>query len=409
MSGTGRLSICFLAHQTGRRENGGLESLTQILEHATRVNAVVVTNIESPFNDRWRSAGAEVQVWETGGSQRAVRALKTVASNLRMRRFARSRGFDLVHCNDIQSLWAGGPGCKAAGVPLVFNVRAVKSAGEPYGWKWRAARLSTRIIVLSEEMRRALQERLPIGQRHREAIESIYSAVDLDEFAPPVPSHRAEARRRLGIEGDRIAIVYAAAFKPVKAQLRLIQRLGPHLRDRLPDARLYLVGDFRPEQDPYARQCRDAVRELGLEDTFVFAGYSNAVSDWYRAADLSVVASEREGLARCMAESLACGTPVISFAVSSAREILEGNACGAVVAQGDYAGMAEEIERLAGDPRLLAEYARNARRTAERLFEPGIVVREYERVWSEVAGRIQVAGIPAPRAAESTGRAEQRH
>jgi len=48
-----------------------------------------------------------------------------------------------------------------------------------------------------------------------------------------------------------------------------------------------------------------------------------------------------------MIESLACGTPVVSFDVCSAREILVQYNCGRVVPQGDYAGLVRELATLA--------------------------------------------------------------
>jgi glycosyltransferase involved in cell wall biosynthesis len=185
---------------------------------------------------------------------------------------------------------------------------------------------------------------------------------------------------------DEVAVGYVATVNEKKGQLELLERAGAALRDRLPRARLHLVGDFRPDRDEYARRCREAVRRLGLERRVAFHGYRSGVAEWYQACDIVLLASRREGLARCMIESLACGTPVVSFDVCSAREILEEHDCGRVAAQGDYAGLAAALGELAADPALRARLGENGVRAARRLFDPGPVAAAYVRLYRALSG-----------------------
>src|SRR5215813_7073905 len=57
------LPVIFVIFQTGRRANGGVESITQVLERVQRIKPIVVTQIETLMNRRWRNAGADVHVW----------------------------------------------------------------------------------------------------------------------------------------------------------------------------------------------------------------------------------------------------------------------------------------------------------------------------------------------------------
>jgi glycosyltransferase involved in cell wall biosynthesis len=194
----------------------------------------------------------------------------------------------------------------------------------------------------------------------------------------PLPAEeRLALRRRLGMADGELAIGYVATVNEKKGQRELLEGAGATLRDRLPAARLHLVGDFRPERDAYARACADVVRRLGMEDRVAFHGYRQGVAEWYQACDIVLLASRREGLARCMIESLACGTPVVSFDVCSAREVLQEHDCGRVARQGDYDGLAAALVELAGDPALRARLGDNGRRAARRLFDPGPVAASY--------------------------------
>lgn len=97
-------------------------------------------------------------------------------------------------------------------------------------------------------------------------------------------------------------------------------------------------------------------------------GYSSHVRDWYVAADVVVVPTRKEGLARCMIESLACATPVISFDVCSAREILENNGCGLVSRQGDYEQLVAEMSALLRSAEARVTLGGRGVEVAHRLF-----------------------------------------
>jgi glycosyltransferase involved in cell wall biosynthesis len=100
-----------------------------------------------------------------------------------------------------------------------------------------------------------------------------------------------------------------------------------------------------------------------------------------------VLASEKEGLARCMIEAISCGTPFVSFDVASAREILEQHDCGVVVPEGDYAQLSAAIARLCGNPGDLAAKAGRGIATGRRLFSAETVVSSYIDILRAVSRR----------------------
>jgi glycosyltransferase involved in cell wall biosynthesis len=377
-----RLPVAFVVTQSDKRANGGVESITQILERFQRVRPLVVTQAETPFNRRWRAASARVLVWQMP----ALAFASLLKNNLRMFRLVRAEGCRVVHCNDIYALWHTAFGARMAGASVVFNVRNIKPADERYGWRWQLARrISTRQLVLSKEMREVFARRLGVKESRavarRSHVEHIYSAVDPQQLSPVSDSRRAELREMLGVRADCFAIGLVAAFEPRKAQLDFIKRAVPRLKNLVPRMKVYFVGDFTPALNVYARRCLEAAQAAGLEESVSFVGYTPEVADWYRALDVCVVASRNEGLARCMIESLACGTPVVSFDVCSAREILAERGCGIVVAAGDYETLATQVASLAADNDARARLGERGVAAARELFDPAEVVRRYERLY----------------------------
>ncbi len=372
--------VVFVISQSDNRANGGVESVSQVLSNLTRIRPIIVTQADSAASRRWRSNGAEVLVWPNS----TARVISLIRANLRTFRLVRSLGCRVVHCNDIMALWLAAFGARLAGASVVFNVRNIKSDGQRYGWRWQIAlRLSNRQLVLSQDMRDKLSARLGIrrASARAEKMSYIYSAVDTANMSAVDEQTRAGLRSRLGVAADCFAIGYVGAFEPRKGQLEFINEAGRLLKDRLPSAKVYFAGDFVPAQNDYARSCQEALGRRDLENGFECVGYKSEMADWYRAFDLVVVASRNEGLARCMIESLACGTPVVSFEVCSAGEILAGNGCGVVVAAGDYEQLVGEIVRLANDSEERRRLGDRAAALARTLFEPAKLVRQYEDMY----------------------------
>ena len=86
-----------------------------------------------------------------------------------------------------------------------------------------------------------------------------------------------------------------------------------------------------------------------------------------------------------MIESLACGTPVISFDVTSAREVLEQYDCGRVVEQGNYQSLFAELERLAFDSEQLELMGDRGAEMAKRLFSADANLKTFMQIIRQVA------------------------
>jgi len=156
----------------------------------------------------------------------------------------------------------------------------------------------------------------------------------------------------------------------------------------LPDIKLYFVGDFDVKEKTYGRKCYEAYEKAKIFDYFNFVGFANDIEDYYLAFYLIVVLTRKEGLARCMIESLACGTPVVSFDVLSAHEILTANGLGAVVKQGDHSALIESIAQQLTKNRQESQcFSLHCYRIARQLFDPRYIVDQYKNLYADVLER----------------------
>lgn len=151
---------------------------------------------------------------------------------------------------------------------------------------------------------------------------------------------RDEIRQRHNLTGRTIVAVGNLA--PEKGQ-RLVAEA---LRD-LPDTTLLLVGDG-PDGDRIDTFIEDndlagRVRRLGRVPQSDLPGL-------YSVADLSVLASVREGWPNVLLESMACGTPVVAADVGGVGEMVTVPAAGTVVAERSADGFAAAISAMFDAP-----------------------------------------------------------
>jgi glycosyltransferase involved in cell wall biosynthesis len=90
-----------------------------------------------------------------------------------------------------------------------------------------------------------------------------------------------------------------------------------------------------------------------------------------------------------MIEAMACGTPVVSVDVSSAREMLELTGAGLVTPEANWPAMAAAIRSLVSNPALGHAMGMAGRQAAEVRFSVAQVGDQWRRLYASMA-----AGTP---------------
>ena len=373
------MKIAYVAFSGERSANGGFNSLFELVSRTEPGSAVLVTQKESPPLPKWRLAGIDCQTELIDqGANRWSKLSSVLTSGASLKRYFRDHDFDAVVCNDIRAMLHAAPAARRLGIPVIFFVRDIFEPQRRYGFKWKlAAQMADLILGLSSEMATELKQRLKPLLPGSVDVDYVYSIVDFDRMTTVDPKRRSELRSAIGIEPNEFSIVYAAGFCDKKNQLELIRQL-PSLFQRVPNAHVHFLGDFQPDQDPYSRKCQQLALQLGIERNLSFHGYAGHISDWYQLSDCTLLASRREGMARCMIESLSCGTPVVSFDVTSAREILEGHQCGFVAQQGDYDLLFDQLHQLSSNPEIRSQMGTGGSQVSRQLFSSEANLRKFQ-------------------------------
>lgn len=247
------------------------------------------------------------------------------------RRMRREFDFDVL---DAQLGWPDGYGAmllaRLLGKPLTVTLRG-HDINEFPRFPMRRRQIvsmlkgADRVISVAEALRR---EAIALGGRE-DKIETVSNGVLADLF---LPRPRGEARTALNLDPACRLIVSVGHLIERKGHHLVIESLARLVAAGRTDVHLAIVGGPGEEGDYQA--AIEGVRDrLGLQARVILAGArsNDELPLWYNAADVSCLASSKEGWANVLLESLACGTPVVATNVWGTPEVVSDPAYGVLV------------------------------------------------------------------------------
>ena len=174
----------------------------------------------------------------------------------------------------------------------------------------------------------------------------IPNLLDIEMFSPG-PKDR-ELLDRYGIPRDSIVALHASLMQSCKRPLDVIESAVIALPQNEKLIYLFLGGGER------TGELQQAARDRGLGDRvrFVREVPYEQMPAHIRLADMVVLASEGEGIARVYVETQACGRVLISSDIPAGREVIEHGRSGLLFRTGDPADLATQVLRASTDQAL---------------------------------------------------------
>jgi UDP-glucose:(heptosyl)LPS alpha-1,3-glucosyltransferase len=200
-----------------------------------------------------------------------------------------------------------------------------------------------------------------------ERVLTIQNGVDSDLFAPGRRESDSRALRRLlQIDDARLVALFVGGEWQGKGLRQLLQAL-----QLAPDWVLVVVG--RGDRRGYER----LARALGVAESVRWLGVTRDVALAYALADAFVLPSAYESFSLVTFEAAASGLPIVSTAVSGARELIREGESG-LFTSGDPGDIARRLGQLQADPQLRHRLGEAARRAALRFSWESMVARHHE-------------------------------
>jgi len=371
-----RLVVTNTSRSWGGNEHWALQVATGL---AARGHAVLFLWGESVVGERVRAAGLperRLRLW----------ADADLAGLARLARCCTEQRADALILTRWREYLLGGLAARLARTPLTVLRLGLRVVPRDDLKRRLVFCLADRIIVNAEEVRAALLQRPWIPPFK---VQVIPNGLDLQRYRPG--GDRRPFRAELGLPPEAPLVITVGSLTPQKDHEMMLQAAAHVLREA-PRVHFAVLGEGFLRSRLEAR-----VRELGLADRFHLVGFREDVRPALAAADLFVLSSQNEGMARALLEALACGLPVVATDVSGTRAAVENGRNGLVVPPRDPGGLAAALLQLLADPAARRRWARTSRRIAEERFDArGMLERTEQFLRGSLAARQRAIERAAP-------------
>lgn len=228
------------------------------------------------------------------------------------------------------------------------------------------------VVINREDEKAAKRYRLVQAERIR-YMPGI--GVDLQHYSSnATPDAEVErVRQELGIAPDISLFVSVAELIERKRPQDILKAFA-----RLASGSSYLAfaGDGSLKEQMQQLAC-----QLGIQDRVNFLGTRNDIPILMRASVATILASEQEGLPRCVMESMSLGVPVIATEIRGTQDLLS-QGCGLLVKVGDIQGLADAMGWVIAHPQEACMLAKQGR---ERMgmYDIRHIIELHEKLYAE--------------------------
>ncbi len=231
-----------------------------------------------------------------------------------------------------------------------------------------------------------------IAERYRamgaRAVAICYYGCDVHKIDPLTSG--AAFRKEFGLAGDTPAIGMVAHMYPTR--LHAFRKVGvkghevfldaaPLILERLPDARLFVVGDELIGNGNYRRRLEARAAALGVSMSVHFTGYRSDIASVLAGLDVVVNPSIEESACFTMVEALLMEKGVVASDVGGLPDTVQHGKTGLLVPPADPAALAGAVMELLADPVKRQEMGRRGRDRCLRQFDINATVASVEAVY----------------------------
>ncbi|MBP1934981.1 glycosyltransferase family 4 protein [Ammoniphilus resinae] len=321
--------------------------INMLLEEGHTVD--MACNIGKPINQELIDLGCNAYNIEF--SRSPVNPSNIVAYK-NLKKLIIEKGYDVVHTHTpVASV------CVRLACKKLKNVRVMYTAhgfhfykGAPLqNWliyysieKWLSKYTDVLITINQEDFQRA-KKSFKAG-----AIEYLPGVgIDINKFNN-VAVDKAEKRRELGLPKDSFVVLSVGELNKNKNHETIIKAIA-----QLGNSEIYYV---ICGLGPLEGNLKRLANELGLGDRVKLLGFRKDINEIFKASDIFVFPSFREGLSVALMESMACGLPVVCSHIRGNSDLIHNNKGGFLIESSDVSGFAEAINNITDSKKLRLTY-----------------------------------------------------
>lgn len=215
------------------------------------------------------------------------------------------------------------------------------------------------------------------------------NGVDIDHFFPA----DSAVRRMIGWTSQHRVIGFVGRLTRDKGVPELLDAFELILAEE-PEARLLLVGWFDEAEDALEVHYRHRIR---MHPQIHCTGFVADTAPWYRAMDVFVLPTWREGFPNAVLEAAATGLPVVTTMATGSRDSVIPEVTGLLIPPGHPEAIREAVMRLLNDRGRAVTMGQCGRAwVMENYVNRAVAMRTADFYWELIASKTATGSIPPP-------------
>ncbi len=209
------------------------------------------------------------------------------------------------------------------------------------------------------------------------SVTTIPNSLNTDIF---MPADKAKARAAFQLPTNaKILLFVADDIANHRKGVGLLVEAVAHLKN-IPNLLVVTVGSGEPPHlGAVSHRHVDSVSD------------ETKLASLYGAADVYAIPSLQDNLPNTILESMACGTPVVGFAVGGIPEAVRPGETGVLAPPGDVEALAQAISEFLANPVLQTSIGENSRKVAVREYAQPVQAGRYLSLYESLIERRPVA------------------
>lgn len=355
------MNILFI-NSIGRNKFGGGEkwmvnAAKGLAERGHRVTLASKNN--SRILDHARKQGVATEVINIRSD---ISPLKT----LQIARWLKHHDIEILICNLNKDVRVAGLAARLAATPVVLARHGMLLCGKKWKHKISLTKLTDGIITNSSTIKQAYEE---YGWFPTDFVKVIYNGI-------VIPQEVTTMDFTSRFSGKKI--IYSAGRLAEQKGFSYLIQAAAILQKKRDDLVFIVSGEGK-----LLEKLQQQVREAGLQNRFIFEGFSSDIYPYLKSCDLFVLASLFEGMPNVVMEAMAMTKAVIATDVNGARELIVDYETGLIVPPKDPFALAHAIASLISDPEKLQKFGREGKKRVSEQFTMTKMVDDLEKHLSE--------------------------
>lgn len=337
----------------GSLRGGGQRSTRLLIKYLNKNNftPILIVPEEGELSQAIRKLGVKVFIISFP-RLRSLNIIAVIKAFFSLYFIIRKEKINLIHTESPRQTAYAGIIVKIVRIPVIMHLRVSESET----WLDKILyRLVDSVITVSK----TVTNRLSFVKQYKN-VPMVYNSVELDTFIP-IPT----------INNGALKIGYFGRIhrgKGIDTLVKAVQQLGNNIA-------LVIMGDGDNE---YLKE----LQHISADANIYFKGYKKDIRNDIAGVDVVVLPSIRgEGLSRIIIEAMAMGKTVVASDQPSNIEALGEEQKEFIFPAGDDKKLAEIIEKIVNNRKILIDNSKICRKRAEQCFDVKKNTKEIEKIY----------------------------